>query len=229
MNLKPEQESLIKRILNVFETGTPDGDYAAISIYPDGPHGMRQITYGRSQTTEFGNLGELVRRYVDAGGTYAEGLRPYLDDVGDVPLVDDETFKQLLRDAGRNDPVMQQVQDQFFDDRYFDPAMAWADANGFTLPLSALVIYDSFIHSGGILKFLRRRFPEVPPANGGDERAWITAYVRTRHAWLSDHPNPPVRSSRYRTRDLFREIGAGNWDLAALPFLANGTQVYPQV
>ena len=45
---------------------------------------------------------------------------------------------------------MRQTQDAFFDKVYFQPAKAWADAHGFTLPLSMLVIFDSFIHSGQI-------------------------------------------------------------------------------
>ena len=64
MNLTKEQKSVIKRVINVFETGTADGDYGCISIYHDGPHNIRQITYGRSQTTEYGNLRALVDLYV---------------------------------------------------------------------------------------------------------------------------------------------------------------------
>ena len=67
-----------------------------------------------------------------------------------MPLTDDPTFKSLLRKAGREDPVMRQIQDAFFDDRYFRPAIAWADEQGFVEALSGLVIYDSFIHSGSI-------------------------------------------------------------------------------
>jgi hypothetical protein len=88
-----------------------------------------------------------------------------------------------------------------------------------------LVIYDSFIHSGSILDFLRARFPERPPASGGDEATWITQYVRVRHEWLTHHSNPDVRPSSYRTRDLAREIAAGNWDLAIQPIMANGCPV----
>jgi len=68
MDLSPEQKRPIEHVVNVFETGTPDGDYGAISIYADGPHDIRQITYGRSQTTEYGNLRDLVQRYVAANG-----------------------------------------------------------------------------------------------------------------------------------------------------------------
>ena len=63
MNLIPTQKKVIERIINVFETGTVGGDYGAISIYKDGPHKIRQITYGRSQTTEYGNLWRLVEQY----------------------------------------------------------------------------------------------------------------------------------------------------------------------
>ena len=155
MFLTYEQKSVIERILNVFETGTPDGRYYAISRYYDGPHQIRQITYGRSQTTEYGNLRQLISDYTDASGTLSEALRPYVEKIGVVPLVDDEEFMTLLKGAGRNDPIMKSVQDAFFDRVYFAPAMRWADENGFVLPLSGLVIYDTFIHSGQIFWFLR--------------------------------------------------------------------------
>jgi hypothetical protein len=120
---------------------------------------------------------------------------------------------------------MERVQDAFFADRYFNPAMRWGGTNGFTCALSALVIYDSFIHSGGILDFLRARFREAVPARGGNEQVWITQYTETRHNWLLTHSNPPVRASAYRTADLLREIRRGNWDLALVPIMANGTPV----
>lgn len=223
--LTPSQRAICERVVNVFETGTVRGRYGAISIFDDGPHRIRQITYGRSQTTEYGNLRDLVDRYVAAGGTFSESLRTYVPQIGRTALVDDGTFKDLLRRAGNEDPVMEQVQDAFFADTYFDPAMRWAGTNGFTRALSALVIYDSFIHSGGIFDFLRARFREVPPARGGDEQTWIRQYADTRHNWLLSHGNPDVRASAYRTRDLVREIGRGNWDLALVPIMANGTPV----
>jgi chitosanase len=226
LNLTDAQRRICERVINVFETGTVEGKYGAISIYHDGPNGIRQITYGRSQTTEYGNLRELVQMYADANGTFSARLRPYIDRIGRTALVDDHTFKDLLRRAGNEDPVMRETQDAFFDRRYFQPALQWARNNGFTRALSMLVIYDSFIHSGSIRSDLRNRFPERPPAQGGDEKTWIRQYVDVRHAWLTNHSNPDVRPSNYRTRDLAREIAAGNWDLAVLPIMANGVAVY---
>lgn len=225
MDLTPKQKSICEQVINVFESGSPQGNYGTISIYKDGPHNMRQVTYGRSQTTEYGNLHELVDMYVQAGGIYSEALRPYLDKIEVTPLADDATFKQLLRDAGKKDPIMRQTQDTFFDKRYFAPAMSWADTNGFDLPLSALVIYDSFIHSGSILSFLRKRFPEPPPVSGGDERTWITQYVDTRQNWLANHENRILRNTIYRTECFKTEIDRNNWDLTQLPIVANGISI----
>jgi len=225
MNLTGAQKNLIVRILNVFETGRPDGDYGAIAIFHDGPHDIRQITYGRSQTTEYGNLRELVHDYVAANGLFSDALAVFADDVGSVPLTDNSEFKRLLREAGRTDPVMRQVQDTFFDRRYFDPAMRWADSNGFTEPLSGLVIYDSYIHSGSILWLLRMRFAESPPAGGGNERVWTTEYVNARNGWLANHHRAAVRNTTYRTACFQREIARGNWDLAQVPVHTNGVDV----
>ena len=161
MQLTANQKRLMTRVVNVFETSTIDGDYSNISIYHDGPHDIRQITYGRSQTTEYGNLRRLVQDYASAGGMFSQQLQSYADRVGSVPLTDDANFKTLLRKAGAQDPIMRSTQDRFFDEIYFRPAMKWADQNGFTLPLSALVIYDSFIHSGSILWVIRNKFQEM--------------------------------------------------------------------
>jgi len=225
MNVTADQKSICEQIINVFESGSPQGNYAAIAILKDGPHKERQVTYGRSQTTEYGNLHELIEMYVKAGGIYSEALRPYLAKIEVTPLADDATFKQLLRDAGKKDPVMRQTQDSFFDTRYFAPAMAWAETNGFTLPLSALIIYDSFIHSGSILGFLRKRFPASPPAAGGNEQDWITQYVNARHDWLANHENKILRGTIYRTTCFKAEIARANWDLSQRPINANGIPV----
>ena len=225
MNLTPLQKSICEHVVNVFETGSIQGDYSAIATFADGPHGVRQVTYGRSQTTEYGNLEELVQMYVDSHGTFSEQLRPFVAKIGVTPLVDDDQFKQLLKDAARNDAVMRQVQDVFFDKRYFQPAMEWADDNGFTLPLSALVVYDSHVHSGGIPGFLRKRFPATPPARGGDEKTWIKQYVDVRQAWLANHENEILRKTVYRTQCFKHEIDRNNWDLSQLPITAHGVDV----
>lgn len=229
MYLTAIQRNLIERLINTIETGRPDGDYGAISIYADGPNDIRQITYGRAQTTEYGNLRKLVQMYVAAGGVYSAALAPYADRIGSEPLTSNAQFKKLLKDAGQSDPVMRRIQDQFFEQVYFLRAMRWADENGFTKALSALIIYDSYIHSGQILWLLRQRFSENPPAMGGNEETWISEYVRVRHDWLASHHRPAVRKSIYRTSAFKEQIAAANWDLKKVPIEMNGTDVYPSL
>lgn len=219
-----EQKQLIQRIVNVWETGKPEGDYSAVSIMDDGPNGIKQISYGRSQTTEWGNLHELIDRYIKAGGKYKENAKIYLSAIGITSLVNTQGFINFLKEAGK-DPVMKQCQDEFFDEVYWQPAEKWFIKNNFWFPLSMLVIYDSFIHSGGILDFLRKRFSEKPPVDYGDERTWIESYMIIRNVWLCDHKNKLLKASSYRTKDMLREIVRGNWQLTQLPFVANGVEV----
>lgn len=225
MILTDKQKSICEQVINVFETGSTQGNYAVISIYNDGPNGIRQVTYGRAQTTEYGNLEALVEMYVEHNSPFSAELRPYLPKIGVTPLVGDERFKQLLKHAGEHDPVMRATQDVFFDRHYFQPAMNWAENNGFTRALSALVIYDSYIHSGSILPFLRKRFAERPPNKGGDEMAWIAQYVEARHQWLATASNPDLHHTVYRAQCFKDQIAQNNWELAILPVMANGFSV----
>lgn len=217
-------KSLIESVVNVFETGTPEGDYSLVTIYPDGPGGRRQITYGRSQTTEYGNLPVLLRQYAAAGGRCSDSIAAKLPLLGTGKLLDDLDFLQTLRAAGQ-DPIMQKCQDQFFDSVYWTPALTWAEAGAFTLPLSMLVIYDSFIQSGRILQTLRVQFAEAIPSRGGSERDWIEQYTQARHRWLLLHPRVELQKSAYRTRCFLEQIDRGNWQLNQLPIRANGVLV----
>ena len=230
MPITQQQKTKILQVVNVFETGTIEGDYANISIYADGPtvNGakVKQITYGRSQTTEFGNLKALLQQYVATpGALYAATIQPYINSVGKHPsLHTNAAFKKALKDAGKLDPIMLTVQDSFFDQLYYQPAITWFTGMKFTTALSLLVIYDSFIHSGGILSFLRERFTEEVPKNGGDEKKWIKQYVNVRHEWLANHSNTILRNTIYRTECFKDAIAKSNWDLVKT-LKANGTDV----
>lgn len=220
--ISADNKQRILSVVNIFETGTPDGNYADISIFNDGKGNTRQITFGRSQTTEQGNLKELVQAYIANKGMFANDFKPYVDKIGVTPLVDNDDFKALLKRSAQEDETMIKTQDAFFDKVYYQPALKFFTDNGFTYPLSMLVIYDSYIHSGRILDFLRQRFAESPPAKGGDEKAWIKAYVKTRHEWLAGKPEP-LSKTIYRTEVFSVAIAAGDWNLGS-PLVANGTR-----
>lgn len=205
----------IQQIINVFETGTIDGKYGSISKYNDGPKSIKQITYGRSQTTEFGNLKRLIELYIERNGQYASAFKPYVSKIGKQPsLVTNNIFLQILKDSGNNDVVMKKCQDDFFDSYYYHPALVWFEGFGFTEPLSLLVIYDSFIHSGSIKDSLRQLFSERPPKFGGDEKKWIAQYVDVRHNWLENHKRKILNGTIYRTQCFKNQIKNNNWDLS---------------
>jgi chitosanase len=206
----------IVSIINVFETGIVKGDYGAISIYQDGVvvngKKTRQITYGRSQTTEQGNLKDLIWLYLQKGGI-VKGLAYYLPKIGSLktPLVDNATFIECLKDASK-DPIMIVAQDEFFDKQYYLPAKLFFDENGFKLPLSMSVIYDSFIHSGRIRMDIRSMFSESLPTYGGDEKKWIASYIASRRKWLLRLPDP-LPTTVYRMDCFLKQIKINNWDL----------------
>lgn len=222
--LTTTQKSTILQVINVFETGKPEGNYSSVVVMRDGINRSRQITYGRSQTTEQGNLKTLLEMYVAKNGVFAAQFLPYLPKIRVEPLADDHDFKKLLKDSAKTDPIMRQCQDEFFDELYYQPAEQFFKGNKFTLPLSMLVIYDSFIHSGGVPSKLRQLFPERTPRNGGEEKAWVQAYVQTRHNWLANHGNKLLQKTIYRTQCFRDQIEANNWGFEH-PIIANGVRV----
>jgi chitosanase len=223
------EKQKIQKIVSVFETGSAIPRYSTLVVLPDGPrvNGIRslQITYGRFQVTEFGNLRLLIRMYCNSNGLLAELFQPYLPIIMRRPLHNDIKFKKLLKAAAQDD-VMQKTQDDFFDKYYWDPAFMFFKKNGFTLPLSMLVIFDSYIHSGGVPSWLRDDFKELPPARGGYEKDWIKAYVRTRDRWLEEHSDYVLRNTDYRTDCLLDLIRKEDWQLkyeAVVKFNSAGT------
>lgn len=222
--ITPENKKKIMQIVNVFETGSPEGRYDALVIFPDGKGGSRQITYGRSQTTEQGNLRNLLERYIALNGSFSAAFQPFMSKVGKVPLVDDKVFKQLLKQSAQEDPRMRIAQDETFEILYFQPALHFFNAEGFTLPLSLLVIYDSYIHSGSIPGFLRQRFAERTPVRGGDEKVWIAEYTKARQNWLATHKRKILHATAVRPKTYLTQMDKGNWDLSA-PVTTQGVTI----
>lgn len=216
--MTPAQKAAAQACINASETGSARGNYTAIAVLKgDAGH----LTYGRSQTTlASGGLAVLVKMYLEREDARdAEQLRPYLArlESRDLSLDHDNGIKSALRVAG-SDPVMQEVQDLYFDERYWLPAERAAAGLGFALPLSVAVIYDSLVH--GSWGLIRDRVKASP----ADEQAWIQAYVKARRAWFAGHSNPLLQKSVRRMDSFQALIDAGNWELD-LPFSFRGVTV----
>ena len=199
-------------IINVFESGKPSGNIAAVSVIPGDSGG---ISFGRSQASLMsGSLYTLCNNYVQANGPMAEDLSQYLDRLSekDTDLNTDQDFKALLKQL--NDPVMAAIQDNFFITGYWNPSVAICTAKGFEKALSAAVIYDS--HIQGAYATIANKIDNLP------ETDWITSYIEHRKAWLLAKGG--VLAGTVYRMETFEALAENNWDLY-LPLVAHGTAV----
>jgi chitosanase len=215
------RKDTIWAILDVFETGRLSLDrYSSAEILPDNGG----ISYGRHQaTSDSGTLASVLRAYLTRGGNWEGDPSPSAllshIEATEWPRSGEPTPSwaraslPLLQEAGTEVP-MQEAQDYVFEQDYWLPAVStWTDL-GLRTALGLLVIYDTWIHSGAKgVGYIRPKFPELPPSKGGGEKAWVTAYVQARGAWLRAFDSAAVRASTYRTDSLARLIEEERWDL----------------
>jgi chitosanase len=224
----PGLVSFIRRILSVAETGKADWNPSAVYIYSDDNRfspPRKQVTLSIGFTEGGGNLKKVLQRYAQKGGALTASFAGYLPTLGSGPtLANDSKFINLLKEAGK-ESAMVEAQSECFDSLYLGPAFAWAKKYGFTLPLSFLVIADSFLHSGSMLPFLMNSFPEKKPVDGGDEKKWIKAYLDARKKWLAGHSNKILQGTIYRANCFLSELTRDNWTLATSPIVMHGTKV----
>ena len=216
------QQETARAIVNVFETGRVRGNYSGIAVIK-GDKG--HLSYGRSQAAlGSGTLFELLDLYCrQQDARFAAALAPLLPRFRqrDITLDTDTRVRQLLKDAGAQDPVMRATQDQFFNRNFFAPACTAAEAMGITEPLGQTVIYDSHIQGGwGVVK------KRVGPAFAGKTREWIVEYIKQRTRWLQSR-RAPLPTTVYRMRTFTALIDANNWDLQ-LPLDAHGVTISEQ-
>lgn len=209
------QVATIDAIVTLIESGKP-GDYGAVAAVDSDAGGL---SYGLHQASLMsGNLYEMISLYCDEPQAYyAAALAPYLSAMAQrrrEELDHNAALHALLREAAR-DPVMQRVQNGFFEDKFMSPALQEAYRHGQQRPLACAIIYDSFIH--GSWKSGANVYAKTA-AQAGDLSAqnterWMRAYVETRRHWLATHSNTLLRNTVYRM-DTFRGLlDEGNWEL----------------
>ena len=213
-------------IVRIFETSEPFGDYAAVAVLDDGAG----VSYGISQFTHrSGSLAAVVEKYLNGDGAVGRAVleetlhylkRRDREAIGVV--AGDERFKKALRAAAIT-REMREAQESVAFERYLKPAIKACEESGFELSLSLAVVYDSMTH--GSWEKIRDRVSVRRLAFSYQqefEKAWITEYVRQRHAWLGSIPR--LAATRYRTKFFLDQIAAGRWDLA-LPLKVHGLKL----
>jgi len=205
------QKKTSQAIVNIFETGSPLGDYGRVTVLrKDSGH----LTYGRSQTTlASGNLALLLHDYCDAESQWGHELRPFLPafDSGDFSLDHNGEVKSILARAG-SDPVMQRIQDEFFDRIYWNPAVNSAAYLGLSSPLGVSVVYDSRVHGSYYPMRDRTNHQHGTPEQIGED-VWIQSYVSIRKDWLATHPNDLLHKTVYRMNAFMKLIQEDKWEL----------------
>lgn len=223
-----QRKAQIQAIVSVFETGTPAGDPRAVALLDDGAG----VSYGIHQATAHSrSLWAVLDRYAVLGGAYAadlEAVRPVLaasPHANPRRPGEDLVRAMAVLDRAGTDPLMRRAQEEVFDELYWVPALEQCAELELVLPLSAAVVYDTRIQSGPRgLATIRRRFPEVPPASGGAERAWARAYVVARRSWLASSTREVVRRTVYRMDALEDLMQSDAWMLEP-PFRVRGQVV----
>src|SRR5262249_17902578 len=117
------------------------------------------------------------------------------------------------------------AQDDLQDELYYQPSAKHSDSLGLRTALARTAIYDALLmHGGGddpdgLLALLERTRQEVggSPATGGDEAAWLSAFLRVRRPDLAPASTPETRAVWAKSVgriDVFRTLAdQGNWDL----------------
>jgi chitosanase len=232
MSVTPEQKHVIDCILSIFETGKipTAASYSTCTILADGAG----ISYGKHQATDrAGSLDKIVKKYIAEGGTHASQLQPYVEKLAQNGTANTtmatapqwaKDLVNLLKEAGK-DPKMHAAQDSIFDEGYWNPAVNIAAEIGLKTGLGHAVVYDTCIHSGpGGVAMIRNRFPQKSPANGGDEKEWVKAYVAARKVWLLGNSNPLVQRTIYRMETFEKLMFEGCWDLKR-PLVVRGVKI----
>jgi hypothetical protein len=213
----------IKKVLLAFEQSSTSIKYDKIYTWNDGPSNITQITLSFG-ITEYGNLKRFVEKYCNANGQFKDKFQKYIPLIGKQSLVVNKEFMTLLKESASDD-IMKECQEQAYEEYYITPALKWCELNQFNLNLSKLVIADSFLQSGSILKLLRNKFAEKTPKDGGSEKVWIEEYCKARYAWLSAAKLKALRNSVYRADMFLKCIKKDDWDLEQSKYNANGVEI----
>jgi chitosanase len=157
------------------------------------------------------------------GARFAARLRPWLPSLAARSASADNDLKlhNLLR-ACADDPVMRDVQDAFFDEQFWDPAVRAAVRLGLRSPLAVAVVYDGWVHGSWAL--LRDKALGAGSVQQVGEHEWVQRYVRLRREWLATHPNPLLRKTVYRMDVFQRLIALDAWGLP-LPLAVRGEEI----
>jgi chitosanase len=203
--------------VSVFETGSvSDTDrYSTVAVLAGDTGGL---SYGKHQVTlGSGNLYFLLQRFCKQ--SYSADPDVY---ILSNALEMYSRFIELLQNAGKT-YQMQACQDSYFNDAFWNPSQVAMRLFHFQYPLSASVIYDSFVQGSWELCRNLTTNEYGSPTTTLEQR-WIKNYVDVRREWLANNSNRVIRPTAYRMDSFLNLIREGNWRLEP-PFVVHGVTV----
>lgn len=222
----------IEILTGIFEGGS----YCTLADNPRDTAGG--LSYGKHQASELqGSLTQLLKQYVQRTSDplpspeYVTELQVHLrlyNAVGNRyqgSPAQRAAYKKILQTAC-GDPAMQRTQDEFFDERYFDPAMQHAVNLGVFSPLGQSIFYDIAIQAGSArLSFYKSALARwieqagsgcsacAPKDSAGpDEKTFLRYVNNARRNEMLASSSPAYRASVYRPNEYDKLLDAGNLD-----------------
>ena len=160
-----------------------------------------------------GDMLDLVERYTsDKPGNVLAKYLPALRKVNGSPSHKglDPNFPKDWRTAAK-DPVFQKAQDSERDRVYFNPSVKQAKGDGLRA-LGQFICYDAMVMHGGIggMRAAAMRKAKTP-AQGGDEKAYLNAFLNARVVEMKKEEAHSDTSRVDTEQRVF--LRAGNFDL----------------
>ncbi|HLM03054.1 MAG TPA: chitosanase [Pyrinomonadaceae bacterium] len=202
-------------IVNIFEAGNPEGgNHSMVAIYGNG------ISYGYSGASlSTGTLYTLIKAYCNSPeAKFKDKFKPFLSRLleKDSTLASDSGFIDLLKGAGKDDPVMLAIQNQEYERYYWQPSLKAAESLGIKTMLGITVIHDSIVH-GSFERIKKQTIDKLKgtPISGVDEHTWINTYLNFRKKWMLNHTSQLMQRTVYRVEELLKLAKQDNWELKA--------------
>jgi chitosanase len=210
----PQKKDIAMRLVSSAENSTLDwtAQYGYIEDIQDG-RGYTGGIVGFCSGT--GDMRAVIARYTTAVpgnklSAYLPALKRLNGSAAHTGL--DPNFTADWK-AAAADPAFRAAQDAERDRMYFNPALSQAKQDGLRI-LGQFAYYDAIVmHGANGLAQLRRTAAEhaAPPARGGDEAAYLEAFLDARVALMEDEE---AHEDESRVQDAQRVfLAARNFDL----------------
>lgn len=205
------EKKVAKLLVNLWETGEVRGRYDLLVVLDDGAG----ITFGRNQTTEnSGGLSKLLKKYEEMGGLYNFSKFELYPSAKKFNMTNNEEFKRMLVESARNDKIMRDCQDLYFDENFFHPALQICEHFKFEEPLSLHFVYDCCIQHGPGSKYKDGlafdRLKKWEDENLS-EKEKVKSMCEKRHVFLGSINH--AQKTRYRTQSILELMNSDKWKL----------------